>query len=116
MSSPPDQNAALQAMFQAGNAMAQGFNQFLAQQQLSTAPAGAKPAAWSAESEELKALQQEWMGRHAQLWQAMLGRTADQPALQVASAAAGDKRFDHPAWGESPVYDYLRQSYLILSL
>ena len=33
MSSPPDQNALLQAMFQTGTAMAQNFNQFLTEQQ-----------------------------------------------------------------------------------
>jgi len=117
MSSPPEQNAALQAMFQAGNLMAQGFNKFLAEQQQksSSTPGGLNPAAWTAESEELKALQQEWMGRHAQLWQGMLGKAPDQPAPQVAVAAAGDKRFDNPAWAESPVYDYLRQAYLINS-
>ena len=115
MSSPPDQNAALQAMFQAGNAMAQGFNQFLAEQhkKLSATPGGTNATSWNAESEELKALQQEWMGRHAQLWQGMLGKAPGQPAPQVASPDAGDKRFDHPAWSESPVYDYLRQAYLI---
>jgi polyhydroxyalkanoate synthase len=116
MPSTPDQNAALQAMFQAGGAMAQGFNKFLAeqQQQLSAgAPAGTNPAAWAAESEALKKLQQEWMERHAKLWQGMLGKAPDQPAPQVASPAPGDKRFDHPAWAESPVYDYLRQAYLI---
>ena len=35
MSSIPDQNAAMQAMFQAGTAMAQGFSRFLAEQALS---------------------------------------------------------------------------------
>ena len=117
MSSPPDQNALLQAMFQTGTAMAQNFNQFLTEQQqkLAATPGATNPAAWNAESEELKALQQEWMGRHAQLWQGMLGKAPDQPAPQVASAAAGDRRFDHPAWGESPLYEYLRQSYLINS-
>ena len=115
MSSPPDQNPSLQAMFQAGNAMAQGFSQFLADQQkkLAATQQGTNPAAWTEESEALKALQQEWMGRHAQLWQGMLGKAPDQPAPQVASAPPGDKRFDHPAWSESPVYDYLRQAYLI---
>jgi polyhydroxyalkanoate synthase len=115
MSSTPDQNAAMQAMFQAGNAMAQGFSQFLAEQQQRAAatPEGLNPAAWAPESEALKALQQEWMGRHAQLWQGMLGKAADQPAPQVAAAEPGDKRFDHPSWSASPVYDYLRQAYLI---
>ncbi|MDO8787630.1 MAG: class I poly(R)-hydroxyalkanoic acid synthase [Sulfuritalea sp.] len=116
MSVPPDQNAALHAMFQAGSAMAQGFNQFLAEQQkLAATPPGANSVAWNAESEELKTLQQEWMGRHVQLWQGMLGKAGDQSAPQVAGATTGDKRFDHPAWGESPVYDYLRQAYLINS-
>jgi polyhydroxyalkanoate synthase len=100
-------------MFQAGNLMAQGFNKFLAEQQSSSVPGGLTPSAWTAESEEFKALQQEWMGLHAQLWQGMLGKTPDQPAPQVAVAAAGDKRFDNPAWAESPFYDYLRQAYLI---
>ena len=74
MSFPPDQNAAFQAMFQARNSMAQGFSQFLAdqQQKLAATQQGVNPAAWAAESEALKSLQQEWMGRHAQLWQAML--------------------------------------------
>ena len=89
MSSTPDQNAAMQAMFQAGNAMAQGFSQFLAEQQQRAAatPGGLNPAAWAPESEALKALQQEWMGRHAQLWQGMLGKAADQPAPNRRSGA-----------------------------
>jgi polyhydroxyalkanoate synthase len=112
MALPPDQNDPFKAMFQAGSAMAQGFNQFLAQQQ-STLPQGVTPAAWNTESEALKTLQQEWMARHAQLWQGMLAGTPDQAAAPAAAAPTGDKRFDNPAWAESPVYDYLRQAYLI---
>ena len=117
MSSPLDQNAAFQAMFQAGNAMAQGFNQLLAEQQkkLSAAPGGVNPAAWSAESDALKSLQQAWIAQHAQLWQGMLGKAPGQSGPQVVAPEPGDKRFDHPAWSESPVYDYLRQAYLINS-
>jgi polyhydroxyalkanoate synthase len=113
MSLSPDQNAAMQAMMQAGNAMAQGFSQFLAQQQQKLGAPGTAVPPWVAESEALKALQQEWMGQHARLWQGMLGKAPDQPAPQVASPAPGDKRFDDPSWAESPVYDYLRQAYLI---
>ena len=117
MSSSPDQNAAMQAMLQAGNAMAQGFSQFLAEHQKNApaAPGGLNPAAWTPESEALKALQQEWMGRHTQLWQGMLGKAPDQPAPQIAGPQPGDKRFDHPSWSASPLYDYLRQAYLINS-
>jgi hypothetical protein len=43
MSSSPDQNAAMQAMMQAGNAMAQGFSQFLAAQQKQAVPGASPP-------------------------------------------------------------------------
>jgi len=101
MSSPIDPNAALQAMLQ-------GFAQ------LGAAPVqGVDPAAWQSAAEALKPLQQEWLARHAQLWQGMLAKAPDQPAPAVAVPEAGDKRFAHPAWAESPIYDYLRQAYLI---
>jgi polyhydroxyalkanoate synthase len=121
MSSVPDPNAALQAMFQAGQAMAQGFSQYLATQQqnlkdkVPNPPAGVNPAAWAGESEAIAALQKDWMERHAQLWQAMLGKPPTEAAPVVAKPEAGDRRFDHPAWAESPIYDYVRQAYLINS-
>ncbi len=114
MSSPPDQNSALQAVFEAGKAMTQSFSQLLAPRPDSGVPDGWNPAtAWSQDTEELRALQQEWLGRHADLWQGMLGKPAGQAGPQVAVAEPGDKRFSHPAWGESPMFDYLRQAYLI---
>ena len=115
MPPPPDQNPAMQAIFQAGSAMVEGFSQFLFRQQENwpAAPDGLIPAAWSAGSDELKALQQEWMERHAELWQGMLKKPAGEPGPQVAKPEPGDRRFADPAWGESPMFDYLRQSYLI---
>jgi len=62
----------------------------------------------------MAALQQEWRERHATLWRAMLGRQRSDPAAPpVVAPEPGDKRFDHTAWAESPVYDYLRQAYLL---
>ncbi|MCF8197779.1 MAG: class I poly(R)-hydroxyalkanoic acid synthase [Sulfuritalea sp.] len=97
--------------------MAQGFSQFLAdqQQKLSATLPGTENAAFSADTEALKRLQQEWMGRHAELWQGMLSKAVDKPAPQLTEPSPGDKRFSHPAWTDSPIYDYLRQSYLINS-
>ncbi|MDP1607065.1 MAG: class I poly(R)-hydroxyalkanoic acid synthase [Rhodocyclaceae bacterium] len=61
----------------------------------------------------LAALQQEWQQQHAALWQAMLARDQGAaPALRIL-AEPGDKRFSHPAWAESPIYDYVRQAYLL---
>ena len=122
MSSTQDQNAAaMQAMFQAGQSFAQGFAQFLAQQQAvmqgaaaqPQAPAGIMPVAWTAETEEMAALQKQWAERHTQLWKAMLGKKPGDEAPVVAEPEPGDKRFANPAWMESPIYDYLRQAYLI---
>jgi len=62
----------------------------------------------------LVALQQEWRDRHAALWQAMLARRSDTPAPPpLIGPEPGDKRFDHPAWAASPIYDYARQAYLL---
>ncbi|OHC65726.1 MAG: class I poly(R)-hydroxyalkanoic acid synthase [Rhodocyclales bacterium GWA2_65_20] len=119
MSAPPDPNsAAMQAMFQAGQSFAQGFMQFMAQQQAALQNAAAPtppimPSAWKPETEEMAALHKEWGERQARLWQAMLGRKAGAAAPVVAQPEPGDRRFAHPAWAESPIYDYLRQAYLI---
>ena len=70
---------------------------------------------------ELAGLQKEWMGHHASLWQTFLDRSRVEaaaktgkevpPAPQIEPVA--DKRFAHPSWESSPVYDYLRRAYLI---
>ena len=64
-------------------------------------------------SHALIALQQEWQQRHAALWQAMLQHNKEAPAAPLVHPEPGDKRFSHPAWAESPIYDYLRQAYLL---
>jgi polyhydroxyalkanoate synthase len=121
---PESQNAAMQAFFQQGQAMAQGFMQFLAQQQATmqrNAQAAAAPGAFMGtppmnlvpDNAESAALQREWLQRHAELWQHMLGRKAGEATAPLVGPEPGDKRFDNPAWAESPVYDYLRQAYLL---
>jgi polyhydroxyalkanoate synthase len=61
----------------------------------------------------LLALQQEWRTQHAALWQAMLQRSKAEPAAPMVQPEPGDRRFAHPAWAESPIYDYVRQAYLL---
>jgi len=61
----------------------------------------------------LLALQKEWHERHATLWQAMLQRDKQAPAEPLVKPEPGDKRFSHPAWAESPIYDWMRQAYLL---
>ena len=118
MSTPNDPNAAMQLFMQAGQAFAQGMAQFMGGQQQGwqSQLAALKPPAdapWGEDNAALLALQQEWRERHAALWQAMLQRKRDEPAAPLVQPEAGDKRFDHPSWAESPIYDYLRQAYLL---
>jgi len=40
---------------------------------------------------------------------------SDEQASAVAAPAPGDKRFKDPAWSENPVFDYIKQSYLLTS-
>ncbi len=61
----------------------------------------------------LAELQQEAMTRHAQLWQSQLQHMPGTTVLPVMEAPRGDLRFAAQEWAESPVYDYLRQAYLI---
>jgi polyhydroxyalkanoate synthase len=102
--SQPDA-AAMQHLFQAGQAFAQGFMNFMAQQPA----AGAAPNAATASlphlprNEAIAGLQKVFAERHIALWQSMLrGGTP---------AEVKDKRFAATEWSESPYYDYLRQAY-----
>lgn len=47
------------------------------------------------------------------LWRAMGERAMGQTVEPVAAPAKGDRRFSAAAWTEEPVYDYLKQSYLL---
>jgi polyhydroxyalkanoate synthase len=62
----------------------------------------------------LLALQNEWREKHAALWQSMLQKKEGESAPLV-QPEPGDKRFAHPAWASSPIYDYLHQAYLLNS-
>ena len=47
------------------------------------------------------------------LWRIMGERAMGQEAAAVAAPAKGDRRFSDPAWSDEPVYDYLKQAYLL---
>ncbi len=59
-------------------------------------------------------LQKQLVEGHTQLWSEMLHRGKDEQ-VSIAKAPPGDRRFSAEAWSESPVYDYLRQAYLLNS-
>jgi len=47
------------------------------------------------------------------LWRTMGERAMGQETEPVAAPAKGDRRFSDPAWNDEPVYDYLKQAYLL---
>ena len=96
---------AMQTMMQAGQSWTQGFAQWL---QHAGGDQGMAP-----EPAQLAALQQEFSARQAQLWQAELQRKRGDAAPAVALPEPGDRRFAARVWAESPIYDYVRQSYLL---
>ncbi len=51
----------------------------------------------------------EWM----ELWSAAAKRAAGQDVEPIIAPERGDRRFGDPAWSEDPVFDYLKQAYLL---
>src|SRR4030066_215353 len=105
---PQPDAAAMQNLFQAGQAFAQGFMNFMTQQRAS--PASAPPFPQNA---AIAQLQKEFTERHVALWQGMLQRGQGRAAAGAPGESPRDKRFAAPEWSESPNFDYLRQAYLL---
>jgi polyhydroxyalkanoate synthase len=51
----------------------------------------------------------EW----AELWSQAARRAAGQQVEPVIAPERGDRRFGDPAWSEDPLFDYLKQAYLL---
>lgn len=108
-------NFGMEGMIQFGQAMAQNFFAALAQQNAviqdsSGAPAQNLPLP---ETEKLATLQKQFAERHGSLWARMLAQKQGERVEPVVSPAPGDRRFSAQAWSESPIYDYVRQAYLV---
>lgn len=96
---------------QLGQGMAQQFADFLGQ---AAQQAKQTPGADQAPPENaLQDLQQRLLQEHAQLWQAMLDKEKNPLAASFIMPEPGDRRFAAPEWSESPIYDYVRQAYLL---
>ncbi|HEX8378921.1 MAG TPA: class I poly(R)-hydroxyalkanoic acid synthase [Allosphingosinicella sp.] len=67
---------------------------------------------WTHPGELIKAQQKaasDWL----KLWQSAAARASGKAAEPVAAPERGDRRFNDPAWNEEPVFDYLKQAYLL---
>ena len=64
--------------------------------------------------DRLFSAQADLFNRYMDLWASTTRRAAgEQPAPSAKSG--GDKRFKDPAWSENPMFDMMRQSYLVTS-
>ena len=66
----------------------------------------------AARPEKLFQAQADLFGRYMDLWSSTARRAMGE---EVAPAPSTDKRFRDPAWSENPVFDVMRQSYLVTS-
>jgi polyhydroxyalkanoate synthase subunit PhaC len=80
------------------------------------APAfGEVMARLAAQPDRLMRAQADLFNRYMDLWKAAAERAHGEPAAEVAQPARGDKRFADPDWTQNPVFDAIKQSYLITS-
>jgi len=117
MSMSPDSFVpAMQNFVQAGQALAQNFLGFINSQQLGQPVAGgAASPVLSPDPQQLADLQKIYFEQQLQLWNSMLARGKDGASMPVVETEAGDRRFSSPEWQASPVFDYVRQAYLLNS-
>ena len=69
----------------------------------------------AAQPDKLMLAQADLFTRYVDLWQASARRLAGEAPPPSAQAPRGDKRFLAPEWSENPVFDVIKQSYLITS-
>jgi polyhydroxyalkanoate synthase len=70
----------------------------------------------AAQPDRLMRAQAELFTRYMDLWQSTVRRFADgQESPPIASPAPGDRRFSDPEWQANPLFDVIKQSYLLSS-
>jgi polyhydroxyalkanoate synthase len=69
----------------------------------------------AAQPDRLLRAQASLFGRYMELWRSTAMRAAGDSREPVATPAKGDKRFSDPEWSDNPVFDAIKQSYLITS-
>ncbi|MDB5494046.1 MAG: phbC, partial [Phenylobacterium sp.] len=69
----------------------------------------------AAEPDRLLRAQADLFSRYMELWQSAARRVGGETPEPVAAPARGDKRFADPEWTDNPVFDVIKQSYLLTS-
>ena len=69
----------------------------------------------AAQPDRMMRAQADLFSRYLDLWQATTRRLSGETPAPVVSPAKGDKRFLDPDWSDNPVFDVMKQSYLLTS-
>ena len=69
----------------------------------------------AAQPDRLMRAQADLFARYMDLWKSAAGRVHGEDMQAVAEPAKGDKRFNDPDWTSNPMFDVIKQSYLITS-
>jgi polyhydroxyalkanoate synthase len=68
---------------------------------------------FAAQPDKVLRAQAELFSGYMNLWQSAARRLAGEQVEPVVTPERGDKRFTDPQWSENPVFDMLKQSYLL---
>ncbi len=69
----------------------------------------------ASQPDRLVRAQADLFQRYMELWQSAARKAAGETVDPVVVPAKGDKRFNDPDWAENPVFDVIKQSYLLTS-
>jgi len=67
----------------------------------------------AAQPDRMMRAQADLFARYLDLWQASARRAGGEAHEPVVSPLKGDKRFNDPDWSDNPVFDVIKQSYLL---
>ncbi len=67
----------------------------------------------AAQPDRMMRAQADLFSRYLDLWQTTARRAGGEAADPVVTPAKGDKRFADPDWSDNPVFDAIKQSYLL---
>jgi polyhydroxyalkanoate synthase len=76
---------------------------------------GEVAASLAAQPDRLMRAQADLFARYMDLWRSAAQTVAGIAAEPVIRPSPGDKRFNDPGWSDNPVFDIVKQSYLITS-
>ena len=58
-------------------------------------------------------MQKAYWNEHESLVKSIFARLSGDDGATIIAPDSGDKRFKHESWNNQPIYDYLKQSYLL---